>query len=62
MGNTSTDVEKTRLPAASRPGSWKHLHGRGEDYALEKLVAGAVGNTSTDVEKTSLDRLQTHVR
>ena len=29
--NTSTDVEKTPAEPVKRRGSWKHLHGRGED-------------------------------
>ena len=31
LGNTSTDVEKTRYPIAQTQPLWKHLHGRGED-------------------------------
>ena len=50
--NTSTDVEKTYLPAAGCPSSRKHLHGRGEDPVQVLTGLEARGNTSTDVEKT----------
>ena len=33
--NTSTDVEKTSFTSLVFPPSQKHLHGRGEDNALE---------------------------
>ena len=32
--NTSTDVEKTPNVATTPIGSWKHLHGRGEDLQV----------------------------
>ena len=35
-GNTSTDVEKTRISALAPTEFWKHLHGRGEDANKRK--------------------------
>ena len=50
--NTSTDVEKTELPALLLDTLRKHLHGRGEDPKPMKISQRITGNTSTDVEKT----------
>ena len=51
-GNTSTDVEKTRISALAPTEFWKHLHGRGEDPAQGLCRSAQDRNTSTDVEKT----------
>ena len=53
LGNTSTDVEKTKTPDRARLSLQKHLHGRGEDCCRLFSDADRQGNTSTDVEKTS---------
>ena len=52
IGNTSTDVEKTRMPCCLFEPSQKHLHGRGEDHTVNQVGQRVFGNTSTDVEKT----------
>ena len=33
--------------------TWKHLHGRGEDWRSPGMGEKAIRNTSTDVEKTA---------
>ena len=52
IGNTSTDVEKTRPWRFCSKRREKHLHGRGEDSGLAQKPRDRGRNTSTDVEKT----------
>ena len=53
-GNTSTDVEKTRVSVSGDICHEKHLHGRGEDRVGRVKDQCILRNTSTDVEKTTL--------
>ncbi len=51
-GNTPTGVGKTPYTDNPAPFTWKHPHGRGEDWHQDPNEQGDQGNTPTGVGKT----------